>query len=362
MWALISGKEINSHIHIISFISAIILFIAIAIYNYKKGRPDKYNYKALIAYWFITIAIMTCGVIIHVVIWIILQHGISALTLRHYNDFIGFLIIFLMTFSFPGLLIALLTINEPGYLNNFSRIFITGIIFIFIPDIIHYITIDNVPQTNEVFYGVINDLVGIFLLGLLLSLIITKLNITIFKQEKRDKLQIEYYFIVSIVFSLVLLLLFYLFFLNQLPSNITIKLTDWKVITLHSTDRILKYDNFSPGKMIDLPKYQKEGDIYLVGPLGNMQINSVNYNLDPADIILIIQASRIHIDKNKKDQLVIDTISRMINIKNRVIPLTIWSTVSAGQKTTIIAGIFLIASTIIGSIANIYIKIKKGTL
>lgn len=362
MWGIISGKDINSHVHIISFISTIFLFSGIFIYKYKKGILHKFRYKALIGFWLTTIAVMTCGVILHQLIWIILQHGISALTFKHLNDFIGLLITTLMTFSFPGMVMVLLTINHLEYINNFSKILIVGLGLIFIPDVMYFITTARVIQTNEVFYGVFSDLVGIVLLGFLLSLIITKFNITIFKKEKKGRLQIEYYFIVSIVFTLVLSTLVYLFFLTQLPSNVTIKLTDWKAISLRTTENGLNYEVIKPKDTTILPRYQGEGSVFLTGPVGSMQINSVNYGLDPDDTILIIQASSINIDNNIEGKLVINAVSRVIILQNKALPLTMWSTVSPSQKTVIIAGMFTIISALIIAATSVYIKFKIEVL
>ena len=363
MWTLIRGKELGfSCAHIVSLILAIILFVSIILYRQRGLKVNLSYVKVVVLYWFITTALITCGAIIHAFIWLILQNGFSGMAVINLTKLIAIIIIGLMTFSFPGLLIALITIKESGYINNFNRIIISGIILIFIPDIIYFITNDNVQKTNEIFYGVFNDLIGILLLALLLSLIITKLNIIIIKQDKKDKLQIEYYFIVSIVCTLALSLLVYLFFINQFSCNITIKLTDWKGITLRTTKHGLKYETIVPGMKIDLPKYEREGMVYIVNPVGSMQIDSVDYPVESPDIISINQATRISINKSPRTDLIISAVSRSIIFKNRLLPTTIWSTVSPGQKTTIIAGIFLIFASIIGSLTTIYVKIKKKDL
>lgn len=353
------GKEIGFYIHIISFTSAIILFIAIILFKLKELKTNLSYLKAIIAYWLIATVIISCGIIIYSVLWIILQEGLDNINRTFGYDFITVIIISIMEASLPGLLISLITIKKSGYVNNFNRIFLSAIILVIILDTITLITTNDIIQTNFVFYTIFTDFIGCVLLGILLSLIITKLNMTIFKEAEIDKINIKYYSLIAITLSVCLSLIIYLFFINQFPSKIFIKLIDWRIITVSSYNEkeIITYEVIKPDIKSDLSKYRSHKIIFLHihGPIGNMNVNSINYELNQNDSI-IISLARLNIDQNKKNELVIDAISRSVNFKGQKIPMTIWSSVSLNQKTTIIAGIFLLISSIIASITAIFVK------
>jgi hypothetical protein len=91
-----------------------------------------------------------------------------------------------------------------------------------------------------------------------------------------------------------------------------------------------------------------------------MNVNLINYKLNQDDNIIIYSAL-LNIEYDNKKELVVDVISKSVRFKDQMMPMTLWSSLSTNQKTTIIAGIFLIISSIIGSITAIYFKFKRDT-
>jgi hypothetical protein len=352
-------------IHIISLISAIFLFIGIILTKLKDLKTNLTYLITIIAYWLIATVIMLFGVIIDAIIWIVLQDGLDRINITFGHVLMTETIKIIMVISFPALFISVITIKKSGYINNFNKIFISAVMLLIVPDILLIITATNILQTNFVFYTIFNDVVGSVLLGIILSLIITKLNMIIFKESEIGKIYFKSYALVAITLTMFLSLIIYLLFINQFPSKTIIKLTDWRVITMwHNNEtRTIISDVIKPDTTkSDLSKYKnyKITSLHIHGPIGNMNVNSTNYKLNQDDNI-IISSARLNIEKNNKKELVIDVISRSVNVKDQIIPMTLWSSLSSNQKTTIIAGIFLVISSIIASITAIYVKFQKDT-
>jgi hypothetical protein len=219
-----------------------------------------------------------------------------------------------------------------------------------VPDILIIITANNVLETNFVFYTIFNDFVGSVLLGILLSLIITKLNMTIFKKDEISKINIQYYTFFATT-TICLSLIIYIFFINQFPSKTIIRLIDWRGITIfcYNEKGTITTEVITSDIKSDLSKYRnfKINSLHIHKAIGNMNINSIDYKLTKDDNI-IISEGRLNVKNNNKNELIIDVISRSVNFKDQIIPMTLWSSLSTTQKTTIIAGIFLMISSIIG--------------
>jgi hypothetical protein len=351
-------------IHIISLISAIILFIGIILFKLKDLKTNLSYLIALIAYWLIAILIMICGVIIDGIIWLVLQRGLDSINITFGNVLMTEMIRLIMFSSFPSLFMAMITIKNIGYINNFNKIFISAVMLLIVPDILTIITANNVLETNFVLYTIFNDFVGSVLLGILLSLIITKLNMMIFKKDDISKINIQFYTLFATTLTICLSLIIYLFFINQFPSKMIFKLIDWRTITVFSYNEkgTITTEGISKDIKSDLLKYHnyKISSLHIHKAIGNMNVNSIDYNITKNDNI-IISEGRLNVDKNNKNELIIDVISRSVKFKDQIIPMTLWSSLSTTQKTTIIAGIFLIISSIIASITAIYVKIQKGT-
>ncbi len=270
----------------------------------------------------------------------------------------------IMVASFPALFMSVITIKKCGYINNFNKIFISAVMLLIVPDILIIITATNILQTNFVFYTIFNDFVGSVLLGIIFSFIITKLNIVIFKEKEIDKTNIKSNALVAITLTMFLSMIIYLFFINQFPSKTIIKVTDWRIVEIfyYNEKGKITTEIIKPDIKSDLSKYRnyKIYEFHIHGPIGNMEVNSLNYNLKQNDNI-IIKMGRLNIEKNKINELVIDIISRSVSLKDQIIPMTMWSSLSSSQQNTIIAGIFGIIIAIIGLIRAIYVKFQTNT-
>ena len=186
----------------------------------------------------------------------------------------------------------------------------------------------------------------------------------IFKEDEIDKINIKYYSLVAITLTICFIVDNLFIVYQPVPFKIIIKLIDWRVITIfyYNEKGTITTEVIKPDIKSDLSKYRnyKINSLHIHGPIGNMNVNSINYKLNQDDNI-IISSGRFNIEKNNKNELVIDVISRSVKFKDQIIPMTIWSSLSSTQKTAIIAGIFLLISSIIASITAIYVKIQKGT-
>ncbi len=352
-------RILSSYVSISSFVSALIFLIIIILIRHNAIRTDRLYLEALCIYWGTAIVIITCGFIIFAIIWLILQKGFTNIDKLFKFNYATAIIICMMAYSLPALVMAVATIKECSYENNFNRIVLIGLIFIIIPNIIEIIRI-NTRQPNFIFYTLFTSFVGVFLIGICLSSIITKLNMVLFKLQQSDRINITNFSITTIVLTIVLLLIVYLFFINQFPNNVLIKLTDWKVISINYTNEkgMSSYETIKPSIQTDLSKYRdyKLVFIAITGPVGDMHVNSQNYELNSYDTI-IISTTEANIDRDIKNELIIDTTSRSISFyNNKMISMTLWSSLSSSQQTTIIAGLFILVAALVTVVTAIILK------